>query len=120
MIEIEVIQETTFIVFSLKGALDSQVASDFDTWFEQKISNNNMLVGIDLLQTTYLSSMGIGSLKKAHNTLKNKAGILIIYNLNHEIQHLISFLHLDKELNICKTFHEVEQLFKTIANENRS
>ena len=115
MIEIEVVQETSFVVFCLKGELDSQVSSDFDTWFETKVNEGYLLIGIDLLHTTYLSSMGIGSLKKAHNLLKINRGVLIIYNLNHEVKQLVSFLHLDKNLHICKNFEEASKLFSKIA-----
>ena len=69
MFEIDVEREENFSMVTLKGALDSQVAADFETWFEEQVNSGYKIFALDMQHTKYLSSMGIGALikvKKIH------------------------------------------------------
>ena len=94
------IKDEVFII-ELEGVLDSRTASDFKSWFEERMLDGYYDFVLDFLSLEYLSSRGIGVLTELNNFLRSKGGRMAICHASDEIIRLLRFLKIDAMIKIC-------------------
>ena len=107
MIEIrkEQIRASFLELISIKGALDTHTARDFDRSFQRFTQNGCIFFILEASQLEKISNDGISSMFRLVNHLNNVGGHFVFLNLPSEIAMLFSFLMLNKRI---PSFHKME------------
>jgi len=106
MLEFNTALKNDVIVIELEGALDSQSAVDFRTWFQEKMTQGYRAFALDCLCLEYISSAGIASLIDLSEKISIQKGKVVLYQLSSETRQLVKFLGIDKKLNIVADYDE--------------
>ncbi|HRP69728.1 MAG TPA: STAS domain-containing protein [Turneriella sp.] len=123
MLEFNTALTEDILVIELEGALDSNSAADFRTWFNEKIRVGFRAFALDCLCLEYISSAGISALIDLQNQLKVQNGKLVLYQLSSETRQLLRFLQIDAKLNLCSDYDAALQMLtgiKRVEKENLS
>lgn len=88
--------------------LDSKISSVFEDKINDMISSGERILIADLLNSSYISSAGIGSLLFAHKKLSSLGGRLFLYNLNSEITEILKIIGVYNSLFIITSLSQAE------------
>ncbi|AFM11446.1 STAS domain-containing protein [Turneriella parva] len=106
MLEFNTALEKDVLVIELEGSLDSQSASDFRGWFQEKITAGYRAFAIDCLCLEYISSAGISSLIDLQAHLANQSGKMVLFQLSGETRQLLRFLGLEAKMHFANDYDE--------------
>ncbi len=67
-----------------------------------KLLENDIFIKLNLKNVSYIDSSGIGLIVDIYNTIRNKNGELIIFNVSDDIVEIFEMLNLTKFFNIDK------------------
>ena len=96
-------QDNNFALVQVSSALNSQEASNFEKIIDTIVSSGIRSVCVDLSQSIFLSSEGIGSLLFASKRLSSLGGKFSIFGLNDEAKTLLNILGVYNSLNITNS-----------------
>lgn len=99
MLEFNTAFDKEILVIELEGALDSHSATDFRSWFNEKIAAGYRAFAIDCLCLEFISSAGITALIDVQNILQNQNGKVVLFQLSGETRQLLRFLQLEEKYN---------------------
>ncbi len=106
MLEFNTALEKDVLVIELEGSLDSQSASDFRGWFQEKIAAGYRAFAIDCLCLEYISSAGISSLIDLQAHVANQSGKMVLFQLSGETRQLLRFLGLEAKMYFANDYDE--------------
>lgn len=106
MLEFNTALEKDVLVIELEGSLDSQSASDFRGWFQEKITAGYRAFALDCLCLEYISSAGISALIDLQAQLANQAGKMVLFQLSGETRQLLRFLGLEAKMHFATDYDE--------------
>ncbi len=106
MLEFNTALEKDVLVIELEGSLDSQSASDFRGWFQEKITAGYRAFALDCLCLEYISSAGISALIDLQAHLANQTGKMVLYQLSGETRQLLRFLGLEQKMHFAADYDE--------------
>ena len=106
MLEFNTALEKDVLVIELEGSLDSQSASDFRGWFQEKIAAGYRAFAIDCLCLEYISSAGISSLIDLQAHVANQSGKMVLFQLSGETRQLLRFLGLEARMHFANDYDE--------------
>jgi len=106
MLEFNTALEKDVLVIELEGSLDSQSASDFRGWFQEKIAAGYRAYAIDCLCLEYISSAGISSLIDLQAHVANQSGKMVLFQLSGETRQLLRFLGLEAKMHFANDYDE--------------
>ena len=90
-------------VVAVRGDLDLFTASELKTVLAQAIGAGRNRIIVDLAETTFLDSSGLGVLVVALKRLRSCHGALAIVNLNENLTTIFRMTGLDQTLTILPT-----------------
>ena len=70
-------------------------ATEFRDWVRQSLADDLRNIEIDLSQTTYLDSCGLGALVALHKTACNRAGKLRLLGPQPSVQQILELTRMD-------------------------
>ncbi|MEE8336067.1 MAG: STAS domain-containing protein [Candidatus Neomarinimicrobiota bacterium] len=86
--EIKQREQTGFIIFDLKGHLDTTTAPEVEVEISKKIGEGEKKIIVNLSDVDYISSSGLRVLLATLKELKKDGGILKIFGLNETVQEI--------------------------------
>ena len=75
-------------------------------------SNKHKKFILDLSEARYINSQGIGVLITSYTKVKNKGGMLVLFNPSEQIRKLLSITKLDSVFQIYNSLNEAEAALK--------
>ncbi len=106
MLEFNTAFDKEILVIELEGALDSHSASDFRSWFNEKIAAGYRAFAIDCLCLEFISSAGITALLDVQNILQNQSGKVVLFQLSGETRQLLRFLQIEKKMLLVSDYDD--------------
>ncbi|MBP7901196.1 MAG: STAS domain-containing protein [Spirochaetes bacterium] len=105
---IELVKNERSSVLKINAPLDSKVSPAFEDKINDIISSGERIVVIDLMNSLYISSAGIGSLLFAHKKLSSLGGRLFLFNLNSEINEILKVIGVYNSLFVISSISQAE------------
>lgn len=106
MLEFNTAFDKEILVIELEGALDSHSATDFRSWFNEKIGAGYRAFAIDCLCLEFISSAGITALIEVQNILQNQNGKVVLFQLSGETRQLLRFLQIEKKIQLVADYDD--------------
>ena len=106
MLEFNTAFDKEILVIELEGALDSHSATDFRSWFNEKIAAGYRAFAIDCLCLEFISSAGITALIDVQNILQNQNGKVVLFQLSGETRQLLRFLQLERKIQLVSDYDD--------------
>ena len=78
-------------------------AKAFRDWVREAFHKNHRNIELDLSQTTFVDSSGLGALISLHKTATSQQGKLLLFNPQPAIQQVLELTRLDGLFQIVKT-----------------
>lgn len=75
-------------------------------------SNKHTKFILDLSDARYINSQGIGVLITSYTKVKNKGGMLVLFNPSEQIKKLLSITKLDSVFQVYNSLNEAEAALK--------
>ena len=92
------------VVVKPHGSINSSTTPTLDAEFENLIAKRHEMLVIDLSDTDFISSSGIGVLLSVVNTLRDRGGDLVLMNSTRLIEDILEIM------NISDYFRTIESL----------
>lgn len=93
-------QENGATIIRLHGNVSFKTGLDLKNTITELANRGNAKITLDLSESTFLDSSGIGLLLNSQKYVEDKQGIMTIKNLSEKLFSLIKMANLDKKLNI--------------------
>jgi len=111
-LEIKVSEQKKATIVSLAGSADMREAEVLDTQLEKEFSLGRYNLVMDLSKLEFMSSMGLGSLIRAHIRCRAKKGRLSLVNPQPAVLKVIQTTRLNELFNIYGTLEEALEVSK--------
>jgi anti-sigma B factor antagonist len=109
--KINVLEKYTAAVIELKGDIvGGPHAEEFSSTLRKLISEEKKNIIIDLSETKYMNSSGLGMLISGYTTVKNSGGDLKLANVTAKIE---SLLVITKLSSVFENFSTVDEAVKS-------
>ncbi|WP_300464718.1 STAS domain-containing protein [Desulfobacula sp.] len=104
----EIIQENTkgVEIFSVKGSLDSNTSTEFETRIYAALESGQRKLILNLEDLEYISSAGIRVMLKTTKDLKRMEGTVVLCALQDYVKEVFDIAGFDGYLNIEKSLEE--------------
>lgn len=99
-------------VLNLKGQLDAHTFPALQRELEDLVSNDHSRVVLDCAGLEYISSAGLGVLKKMTREFRGKKGDIRLAQLPPKIDNVVSLLGFSQVLRTFKGLDEAVQSYK--------
>jgi anti-anti-sigma factor len=119
MLEFNTAFEKDILVIELEGSLDSTSAADFRDWFAEKMRAGYRAFAIDCLCLEYISSAGISAIIDLQNSLANKSGKMVLFQLSSETRQLMRFLQLEQKLHLVGEYDDAIAALTGVGKVNK-
>ena len=96
----------------LVGEVDASNAPGFTTELKQAVPNTAIGLVLDLSETTYIDSSGIGELVSGFTTIANQGGAVKLLNLTKRVQDLLQITKLYTVFEVFDDEAKAVQSFK--------
>lgn len=113
MLELNIRDVEEITIIDIKGELDLQHANDLRAEIKELINKGRLNILINLDETNYMDSSGIGVLVSSLTTLQKKKGILKIVNVKEAVKKVFEFSRLDL---VFKIFNSEEEALSNWAS----
>lgn len=100
------------LVITVTGELGPYTSSAFFDCLEGEIENGHRRIIVDCSHLHYLSSVGIGSLVRAHTRMKKHGGDVKLAALQGPVADVLRVTHLDKILAMYPDVESAHRAFK--------
>ena len=98
------------VVVGVSGSVDSIAASRLDATFEDLIARKHFRIVVDLSDTEFISSTGIGVLLSTVTLLRNREGDLILMNPPRLIDDLLEIMNIRNHFRSISTLDELSSV----------
>jgi anti-sigma B factor antagonist len=75
----------------------------FREWVQHALQNGDRNLEVDLSQTTFIDSSGLGALVALHKIVSQRQGKLLLLNPQPAVQQIIELTRLDQFFQIART-----------------
>ena len=93
-------------IFNVKGSLDSNTSSEFETQVYAALENGQRKVILNLEEMEYISSAGIRVMLKTTKDLKRMEGNIVLCSLQDYVREVFDIAGFDGYLNIESTLED--------------
>lgn len=107
MLELKTAVIRNVLDVEVKGALDSQSASDFKAWILEKNVAGYTLFALNCRNLEFISSRGISSLIEVHRVLSARKGAVVLYYVRNEVLNLLDFLKISGQIPVLSNLEQV-------------
>ena len=111
-LEIQISEGERATIMSLSGSADMGEAEQLDARLEKTFSQGKYNLVIDLSLLEFTSSMGLGSLIRAHTRCREENGRMNLVNPQPSVMKVIQTTHLNELFNIYGTLEEAVENIK--------
>lgn len=112
--KIKQVEKYNAVVIELVGnVMGGPEAQEFSDMLHKCIDDNKKNVVIDLAETKFMNSSGLGMLISGYTTMKNGGGALKLANATEKIE---SLLVITKLITIFENFSSVDDAIKSFGN----
>ena len=100
-------------VWAIDGGVDHTTHDAFVADMQRILDagESGKKVVLDLSRLTYVSSLGLGTLVRAHGQFKKAGGSLKFANLHTNVGDILHFAHLDRVFDLYPSVDEAVQAF---------
>jgi anti-anti-sigma factor len=74
------------------------------------LDRENFFLALDFTNVAYMNSTFIAILANSHNRIRRQHGMLVLYNLNSNLHHLLEITNLTRVFTIVPTEKDLESL----------
>lgn len=100
-------REGDIVVLKTHGSINSSTTPALDSEFENLLGQNHRMLVIDLSDTDFVSSSGIGVLLSVVNTLRERGGDLILMNSTRLIDDILDIMNISDYFRSIKSLDEL-------------
>ena len=98
---------TEVVVVKTHGSINSTTTPALDSEFEELIASKKHVIVVDLSDTDFISSSGIGVLLSTVNVLREKQGDLVLMNAPKLIDDILEIMNIR---NYFRTVNSLEEI----------
>lgn len=109
---VEIIAVTGKIVGS------SQSSQEFQDLFRSLVSQGKKRYVIDLTDTPWTNSLGVGMLMSAYSTVKKQGGDVVLANATERIRDLLRVTRLDAVFSVHDSLYEAMEHLRSLDNHS--
>lgn len=110
--QITVTVQDGIIIAALVGRMDAMTTVEFDRWFSEQLTSDEIRLVLDMQGLEYISSAGLRSLLAAAKQIKAKNGSLQLCQLSGTVEEVF---RISGFLTIFKTFGSVDEALMSLA-----
>ncbi|MGZ8219056.1 STAS domain-containing protein [Methylomagnum sp.] len=92
----------------LQGQLDTQSASELDTYLDEQISPDMLILTLDLNKVDFVSSMGLRSLFRARKTMHARNGKICFANPSLQVAKVFELVKSQDLISVFKDAKEFD------------
>lgn len=105
------------VAISGKIVGSAQSSQDFQELFRSLVSKGKKMYVIDLSETPWTNSLGVGMLMGAYTTVKKQGGEVVLANATDRIRDLLRVTRLDAVFSVHDSLHSAMEHLRN--NEDR-
>jgi anti-sigma B factor antagonist len=98
------------VVVKVCGSINSTTTADLDATFEDLIARKHLRIVVDLSDTDFISSSGIGVLLSTVTVLRDKEGDLILMSPPKLIDDILEIMNIRNYFRSIKSLDELSSL----------
>jgi anti-sigma B factor antagonist len=95
------------VIIKTKGSINSNTAPALDAELDDLMSQNKYNIVVDLSETDFISSSGIGVLLGTVTTLREKGGDLVLMNLPKIVGDIFDILNIRNYFKVIDTLDDM-------------
>ena len=99
-------KQNGFLIFKLKGRLDSKTSPDFEKRIFEAIESGSNSIIVDFEDLDYISSAGLRVVLKATKNLKRSEGRFVLCSMKDYVKEVFEISGFDTFLPIVPTLDE--------------
>ena len=99
--KMEIVEDTLRI--SAVRQLGAANANAFRDWVREALVDGQKHIEIDLSQTAFIDSCGLGALIALHKTVCSRSGTLRLLNPQPSVEQILALTRMNKLFSICKS-----------------
>lgn len=100
--------DTRTAQITISGKLDSETSSAFDQQIQKSIMAGARIVILDMAKLEMITSAGVGVVMKTQTTLVNRAGELMMLNMQPQIKKVFEIVRLLPTLTVFESTEEMD------------
>ncbi|MHC4292209.1 MAG: STAS domain-containing protein [Planctomycetota bacterium] len=93
---------------TISGKLDSETSAAFDQQIQKSIMAGARIVILDMAKLEMITSAGVGVVMKTQTTLVNRAGELMMLNMQPQIKKVFEIVRLLPTLTVFESTEEMD------------
>ena len=97
------------------GLLDGVSSVPFRQAVEHLIDQGNLRILVDLADTTFIDSSGLGALVAAFKTARSAGGDLYLCSLNQQVKIVFELTSMDRAFQIYEDYASFERSFSDVS-----
>jgi len=101
---------TEVVVVKIHGSINSTTTPTLDTEIEELIAKKNYMIVVDLSDTDFISSSGIGVLLSTVNILRDKDGDLLLMNAPKLIDDILEIMNIRNYFRTISSLDELDSV----------
>ena len=98
------------VVVKTHGSINSTTTPELDAEIEELIAKGNYTIVVDLSDTDFISSSGIGVLLSAVNVLRDKNGDLLLMNAPKLIDDILEIMNIRNYFRSISSLDEINSV----------
>lgn len=95
------------VVVKTHGSINSSTTPALDSEFDRLIAKNHRMLVIDLSDTDFVSSSGIGVLLSVVNTLRERDGDLVLMNATRLVDDILEIMNIADYFRTIRSLDEL-------------
>lgn len=110
------LSESTIVIFQPTRILSVNNSVTLLSWINFNLAQGNKALLIDFSQVTFMDSMGLGTLVKAHKAMQNTGGRLALCGLRGQARMLFDMAGIDELFETYASPNEFKQALVTVGS----
>jgi anti-sigma B factor antagonist len=114
-IEVKALEDSGVEIIAISGKIvgSAQASHDFQELFHSLVSEGKKKYVIDLTETPWTNSLGVGMLMSAYTSVKKSGGDVVLANATDRIRDLLRVTRLDQVFSVHDSLSDAMEHLKS-------
>jgi anti-sigma B factor antagonist len=115
MIEVKAVQQGGVEIVAISGHIvgSAKASQDFQELFRSLVAEGKRKYVIDLTETPWTNSLGVGMLMSAYTSVKKSGGEVVLANATQRIRDMLQVTRLDHVFSVHNSLEEAIEALKS-------
>jgi anti-sigma B factor antagonist len=115
MIEVKAVEHGGVEIVAISGHIvgSAKASQDFQELFRTLVADGKRKYVIDLAETPWTNSLGVGMLMSAYTSVKKSGGDVVLANATQRIRDMLQVTRLDHVFSVHNSLEEAIEALKT-------